>query len=133
MKIKKLWFNDDYLYVLDEQGKEYRQSLLFYPALQKASDVQRQKYTLSTAGIHWRDINEDVSYESFSYPEPTGLQRFFLAHKEINIAEFARLAGINATLLRNYINGFKTPSPEREREILAHVRRVGNELAKACF
>ena len=106
---------------------------MFYPALQKASDVQRQKYTLSTAGIHWRDINEDVSYESFSYPEPTGLQRFFLAHKEINIAEFARLAGINATLLRNYINGFKTPSPEREREILAHVRRVGNELAKACF
>ena len=82
MKIKKLWFNDDYLYVLDEQGKEYRQSLLFYPALQKASDSQRQKYTLSTAGIHWRDINEDVSYESFSYPEPTDYNAFSLLTKK---------------------------------------------------
>ena len=133
MKIKKLWFDDDYLYVMDDQDKEYRQSLLFYPALEKASDCQRQQYTLSTAGIHWRDIDEDVSYESFSYPELTGLQRFFLTHKEINIAEFARSAGINATLLRNYINGFKTPSPEREREILEHVHRVGNELVNAHF
>ena len=133
MKIKEIWFENDYLCVRDEAGIVHRQSLLWYPALQKASDEERSKYAVSTAGIHWRDIDEDVSFESFSYPEPTGLQRFFLTHKEINVAEFARLAGINATLLRNYINGFKTPSPEREREILKHIHRVGAELADASF
>ncbi len=133
MKIKKIWFDDNYLYGQDEQNKEYRQSLLFYPALQTATNEERGKYTISTAGIHWRELDEDVSFESFTYPEPTGLQRFFLTHKEINIAEFARKAGINSTLLRNYINGFKTPSPEREREILEHIHRVGAELSEACF
>lgn len=77
MKIKKLWFDNDYLYVTDEQGREHRQSLLFYPTLQKASESERQNYTVSTVGIHWRNIDEDVSFESFNYPEPTGLQRFF--------------------------------------------------------
>ncbi len=61
------------------------------------------------------------------------LQRFFLTHKEINVAEFARSIGMNATLLRNYINGFKKPSAEREREILAHIHRLGKDMIAACF
>ena len=61
------------------------------------------------------------------------MQRFFLTHKEINVAEFARSLGINATLLRNYINGFKKPSPEREQEILLAVRRLGEELQTVTF
>lgn len=48
--------------------------------------------------------------------EPSVMQRFFLKHKEINVAEFARSMGMNPTLLRNYINGFKKPSKEREQE-----------------
>ena len=57
-------------------------------------------------------LDEDVSFESFEYEdaEPSALQRFFLTHKEINVAEFARRIGMNPTLLRNYINGFKKPS-----------------------
>lgn len=49
-----------------------------------------------------------ASFESFEYDdaEPSKLQRFFLTHKEINISEFAKRIGMNATLLRNYINGF---------------------------
>jgi len=61
------------------------------------------------------------------------MQAFFLTHKELNIAEFARYAGINATLLRNYINGFKKPSPEREKAILESIHRLGRELVEAEF
>ena len=61
------------------------------------------------------------------------MQAFFLTHKEINIAEFARYVGINATLLRNYINGFKKPSPEREKAILEHIHNLGKELLEADF
>ena len=80
-----------------------------------------------------RWCDEDVSFESFEYEdaEPSGLQRFFLTHKEINVAEFARRIGMNPTLLRNYINGFKKPSKEREQEIIDHIHKLGDELAAA--
>jgi DNA-binding transcriptional regulator YiaG len=54
-----------------------------------------------------------------------------LTHKEINVAEFARSLGINPTLLRNYINGFKKPSKEREEEIMAHIHKLGEEMIAA--
>ena len=135
MKIEKIWFDGDYLYGCDESGKVYRQSLLWYPRLRNASDDARKDYTISTIGIHWRSIDEDVSFESFEYEdaEPTKLQRFFLTHKEINVAEFAKLAGINASLLRNYINGFKKPSKERESQILGQIHKLSEEYANVAF
>lgn len=133
MKIKKIWFDSDYLYGEGDDGKTYRQSLLWYSRLREASEQERSQYTLSTIGIHWRNLDEDVSFESFEYEdaEPSALQRFFLTHKEINVAEFARRIGMNPTLLRNYINGFKKPSKEREQEILDHIHKLGEELAAA--
>lgn len=94
-----------------------------------------EKYTFGFDGIHWRNIDEDISFESFVYEDaqPTPMQKFFLTHKEINIAEFARSIGMNATLLRNYINGFKKPSVEREKAILAHIHQLGQELMAANF
>lgn len=135
MKIMEIWFTDEHIYGKDENGKEYKQSLLWYPKLMTASKEERACYTIGLDGIHWRNLDEDISFESFTYDdaEPTPMQRFFLIHKEINIAEFARSLGINATLLRNYINGFKKPSMEREREILAHIHKLGKEMIAACF
>ena len=37
------------------------------------------------------------------------------------------LIGINATLMRNYINGFKKPSKIREREIINAIHDIGKE------
>ena len=95
MKIIKIWFDTDFIYGADENGNEYRQSLLWYPKLRTASDEQRAEYTFGLGGIHWRALDEDISFESFTYDdaEPTPLQRFFLTHKEINVAEFARSIG----------------------------------------
>lgn len=129
MKIIKIWFDCNYLYGEDENGTIYRQSLLWYKNLRNATDEQREKYTFGYDGIHWRDIDEDVSFESFTYEdaEPTKFQRFFLTHPEINVTEFAKIVGINPSLLRNYINGFKKPSKERERMIFEQLHRIGQE------
>lgn len=133
MKIKEIWFDADYIYGRDEEGKEYKQSLLWYPQLRQANDEERMRYSFGFSGIHWRELDEDISFESFEYEdaEPSALQRFFLTHKEINVAEFARRMGMNPTLLRNYINGFKKPSKEREQEILDHIHKLGEELTAA--
>ena len=135
MKIVKIWFSGEWLYGLGDDGKTYRQSLLWYKRLLKSSPDERDRYEFSTIGIHWPALGEDVSFESFTYEEaePSGLQRFFLTHPEINLAGFAARAGINATLLRNYVNGFKKPSLERESEILAAIHRFGAELSAVSF
>ena len=110
MKIIKIWFDETYIYGENEDGKVYRQSLLWYPALMNASDKERTEYVFGMGGIHWRKLDEDISFESFAYEdaEPTPLQKFFLTHKEINVSEFAKIIGINASLLRNYINGSRS-------------------------
>ena len=135
MKITEIWFSGDQIFGRDEKGKVYSQSLLWYPRLKEASPEEREKYSFGFDGIHWRTLDEDISFESFEYEDslPSAMQRFFLTHKEINVAEFARSIGMNATLLRNYINGFKKPSAEREKAILAHIHSLGKELMAANF
>mgnify|MGYP002623036176 CR=1 FL=1 len=133
MIIKEIWFDDTYIYGRDEQDREYKQSLLWYPKLLKATDEERGNYSYGLDGIHWRNLDEDISFESFEYEdaEPSAIQRFFLTHKEINVAEFARSIGLNPTLLRNYINGFKKPSLEREQQILDRIHKLGEEMVAA--
>lgn len=135
MKITRIWFDADYIYGVDESGREYRQSLLWYPALMSATDEDRANYKFGFRGIHWRALDEDVSFDSFAAEdaEPSALQRFFLIHKEIKISEFAKMIGIDATLLRNYINGFKKPSKEREQVILGGIHALAGQYAAAAF
>ena len=133
MKILEIWFDAEHIYGRDEEGHEYKQSLLWYPKLRQANDEERGRYSFGFDGIHWRNLDEDISFESFEYEdaEPSDMQRFFLTHKEINVAEFARRIGMNPTLLRNYINGIKKPSKKREQEILDHIHKLGEELTAA--
>ena len=111
MKIKEIWFDAEHIYGRDEEGNEYSQSLLWYPKLRTATDEERAAYTFGFDGIHWRGLDEDISFESFAYDdtEPTPLQRFFLTHKEMK------------------------PSPERANAILAHIHKLGKEMMAACF
>ena len=85
MKIVKIWFDGEYVYGVDEESKEYRQSLLWYPGLLSASDEARMNYTIGFDGVHWRELDEDISFESFMYDdaEPTVMQRFFLQMRAI--------------------------------------------------
>lgn len=128
-KLCNLTFDSKFIYAEDASGRKLKQSLLWYPTLMSASEEQRQKYEIGFTGFHWLDLDEDISFESFEYDDavPTVIQEFFLTHKEINVAEFAKRIGINATLLRNYINGFKKPSTAREMEILDAIHNLGRE------
>ena len=88
MKIRKIWFDERFLYGEDESGSVFRQSLLWYRALRNADEKQREHYRIGFEGIHWPDLNVDVSFESFTYKDamPTPFQEFFLKHNEINIS-----------------------------------------------
>src|SRR5574344_3003749 len=134
MKIIKIWFEDDRIYGETKDHRKLWQSLLWYPRLRNASDEERANYTFGLDGIHWRNINDDVSFESFGYDnrEPQGISRFFLSHREINASAVARRAGISPNLMAQYISAAKRPSKERERRIMQTVMNIGNEIAMAA-
>ena len=131
-RIERIWFNGEWICGLGDDGVTYRQSLLWYRRLLEASEEERSQYEFSTIGIHWPHLDEDVSFESFEYPEakPSTIQRFFLSHPEINVSGFARKFGVNPSLLRSYVNGFKIPSKQKEQAILHMIHELGEEYSK---
>ena len=134
MIITKIWFENDKICVLTSDGRTLWQSLLYYKRLRSATAVQRERYEMEDEGIHWPELDEDISFESFEYdnPEPTGVARLFLTYPELNASAIGRRLGISQSLMAQYINGIKKPSLERERLILDEVLKIAQELVKAC-
>lgn len=130
MIITKIWFENDRIYGLTDDGRTLWQSLLYYRRLREATHEEREQYRLGHFGIHWEKLDEDMSFESFEYdnPEPVGISKFFLSHPEINASAIARRLGIQQSLFAAYINGTKKPSKEREQLILNEIRTLGEEL-----
>ena len=130
MIITKIWFENNRIYGLTDDGRTLWQSLLYYRHLREATPEEREQYNICHFGIHWEKLNEDISFESFEYdnPEPVGISKFFLSHPEINASAIARRLGIQQSLIAAYINGTKKPSKERETLILNEIRSLGEEL-----
>lgn len=134
MKFKRIWFADDRIYGETSEGKIVWQSLLYYKRLRNATPQQRENYEMDDEGIHWEDIDEDVSFESFFYdnPAPQGISLIFLSHPELNAIAIGRRLGISSGLMVQYVNGTKIPSKEQENQIKQEIKNVANELQSAC-
>ena len=130
MVLTKIWFENERIYGLTDEGKTVWQSLLWYRRLNAATEEQRNDYEIDDEGIHWNALDEDVSFESFEYdnPEPQGISQIFLSHPELNASAVAQRVGISQSLMAQYINGMKKPSKEREMLILNEVKTIGREL-----
>ena len=137
MKIEKLWFENNHIYIINDKNETLFQSLKFYPRLLCATDDQREKYECWEYGIRWDEIDEDMSYERFYFDdtkEPvTGIQDAFLSNPELNISAVARRMGIQQSLLASYIKGTKTPSPDRKKLILDTIHDIGEDLLAIRF
>jgi hypothetical protein len=65
--VSKLWFDDERIFVKTVNGEVCSQPMQFYPRLQQATDKQRTEWTESYFGLHWEKIDEDISFESFTW------------------------------------------------------------------
>lgn len=54
-------FDEGMLRVQLQDGREIATPLEWYPALIDANDEQRNNVELSLSGIHWPDLDEDLS------------------------------------------------------------------------
>ncbi|MEX0843712.1 MAG: DUF2442 domain-containing protein [Balneolaceae bacterium] len=66
-KATKVWFADQKLIVLLEDGREIAVPLEWFPKLRDASKKQRNNWRFigGGVGIHWEELDEDLSVEGF--------------------------------------------------------------------
>lgn len=62
----KIWFEDNQIFIKTESGEKKSHPLKWFPKLLNATDEERQNFNISPFGIHWENIDEDLSFEGFS-------------------------------------------------------------------
>lgn len=128
-KIVKIWLTDSEIWIQTEDGKTASEKFADYPRLKYATEAQRKNYTADGFGIHWEELDEDLSFEGF-FQKKNGclLYRLFMEHPELNASAVARRMGISQSLFAQYISGTKKPSEKRLNEILTTMKEIGKEL-----
>lgn len=131
IEIKRIWLEKDAIWVEDLEGKKACEYFKDYPRLFHATEEQRNNIESDAFGIHWPDLDEDLSFDEFFKEKPKdvpALYQIFTSHPEINVSAVARRLGIKQSLLAAYISGAKTPSALRLLEIVTCLHAIGKEL-----
>lgn len=65
VRARKLSFDRDTMWVELDDGRALGVPLAWFPRLMRASTAQRQNYRIGRSGngLHWDDLNEDISVE----------------------------------------------------------------------
>lgn len=135
--VVKVWVDDIYVNIQTADGQVRSEKIADYYRLYTATPEQRQNFEYDNMGIHWSELDEDLSYEGFFQPkeenQKSELYTFFKSFPEINVSKLARRMGISQSLMASYICGIKKPSAERLKEIEHAVHNLGQELSSVSF
>lgn len=73
LRAVKLWFTEDKIYVLLSDDREIAVPLKWFPRLFNATEKQRNNWRLigKGIGIHWEDVDEDLSVKDLLSISPT--------------------------------------------------------------
>lgn len=80
-RVSEVEFADGMLSVFLMDGRNIRVPIVWYPRLLAASEAERQNWIVSGGGygIHWPDIDEDLSTEGLLRGAPAPRQEMALA------------------------------------------------------
>jgi hypothetical protein len=130
IRIEKVWLTDTAIWIRTADGREACEKFSDYQRLKWATQEQRANFTTSDDGIHWPELDEDLSFEGFFHEKKSNpLYDLFMSHPELNVSAVARRLRISQSLFAQYVSGAKKPSEERFNEILQTIRSIGCELA----
>ena len=63
--ISKIWLTDTEIWIELTDGRRAGEKFARYRGLSRASQTQLKNYTVSHFGIHWPELDEDLSFEGF--------------------------------------------------------------------
>ena len=61
--IIKVWVDDTHVYAETKDGRRAKYAFVEWPRWANATDERRRDFYLSYRGIHWPQIDEDLSFE----------------------------------------------------------------------
>jgi hypothetical protein len=132
IEIIKVWVDEVAVYIQTSGGETKRELFNDYVRLRNATPVQQANFEYDNIGIHWNDIDEDLSFEGFfdkeNKPEKSELYNLFKSVSEINVSSVARRMGIPQSVMASYMCGAKKPSESRKAEIENTLHQIGKEL-----
>ena len=71
-KCVNVMFSDSDLIVELEDGRTVTVPLVYYPRLYHGSTTERKNWVIEGEGIHWPDLDEDISTENLLSGKPSG-------------------------------------------------------------
>lgn len=63
--ISRIWLTDNAIWIESNDGRKAEEKFDDYSRLSKATAAQRNNFVLSHFGIHWPEIDEDLSFDGF--------------------------------------------------------------------
>ena len=63
VRANKVWFDEDSLWLDLSDGRTLSVPLAWFPRLLHASRAEREAVEISTRGLHWEALDEDISVE----------------------------------------------------------------------
>src|ERR1035437_2940394 len=132
IEITKVWVDDVGVYIQTSSGEIKSELFNDYIRLRYATPAQRANFEYDNIGIHWSDIDEDLSFEGFfdkeNEPEKPELYTLFKSLSEINVSSIARRMGIPQSVMASYLCGAKKPSEKSKREIEKTLHQICQDL-----
>lgn len=102
--------------------------------------------SLTTEADSLKELNEQIQDALELQCEVTGedldslqvelqydLPAFFEAYSVVNVRALSERLGMNHTLMSQYMNGRKTPSPKQKARIIETIHQIGRELTQLAF
>jgi len=126
--IEKVWIDDKGIYLRTKSGNEAFEEFAKYSRLKNAKKSERKKYQLNAYGIHWPDLDEDLSFDGFFKQNDNEVASLLNQHSILNISALARRMKISQPLFAAYISGAKKPSLSRLNKIKEEIKKIGAEL-----
>lgn len=63
VRARSVTFDDDSMQVQLSDGRALSVPIAWFPRLLHATPAQRASYTISTRGLHWEELDEDISVD----------------------------------------------------------------------
>ena len=103
-----------------------------YPVATTGNDLVELKSNMIEAfNLYFEDKGQHVREDDLKVT--LDIAQFFSFYKVINAKAFSERIGMNQSLLAQYINGIKKPSPIQTQRILKGVQQIGKELSEIRF
>lgn len=137
LKIEKVWFDDEKIYILTSDGTQKNHPLRWFDRLWNATTEQRERFELGSScdSIHWPELDEDLSLEGFYTfnrdeieNQKNEVSRVFDRFPVINVTKFAERIKINRSLLASYVCNEKKPGRKSKRQIEDALHQLGKDL-----